>query len=223
MIFLAGSLVRGEGTRHSDLDLVVIFDRLERAYRESFHMGDLPVEAFVHDPQTLEYFFYEVDARSGVPALAQMIVEGVEIPASSELSRSLKQAAALAIETGPPELTDDEMARARYTITNLVDDIREPRTRAELVASGAALYQELADFYLRANKFWSAKDKSIPRILLKADPGLCTQYIEGFDALLAGDPKKVIDLAGEILRPHGGFLFDGHRLDAPADHRKSAG
>lgn len=53
------------------------------AYRESFTFGGYPVEAFVHDPATLEYFFLEVDRPSGVPALAQMVVEGIEIPASS--------------------------------------------------------------------------------------------------------------------------------------------
>ena len=37
VLFLAGSIVRGEGTPHSDLDLVVIFDKLTNAYRESFH------------------------------------------------------------------------------------------------------------------------------------------------------------------------------------------
>ena len=36
VIFLAGSLIRGEGTSTSDLDLVVVFDRLEAAYRESY-------------------------------------------------------------------------------------------------------------------------------------------------------------------------------------------
>ncbi len=34
VIFLAGSVVRGEGTAYSDLDLVVIFDKLPAAYRE---------------------------------------------------------------------------------------------------------------------------------------------------------------------------------------------
>ena len=54
LIFFAGSIVRGEGTSASDLDLVVVFDQLPNAYRESFIYKDWPVEAFVHDPQTLD-------------------------------------------------------------------------------------------------------------------------------------------------------------------------
>lgn len=60
--FAAGSLMRGEGTRYSDLDLVVVYSALPAAYRESFRLQGLPVEAFVHDPETLEYCFVEMDA-----------------------------------------------------------------------------------------------------------------------------------------------------------------
>jgi hypothetical protein len=31
-------------------------------------LGGYPIEAFIHDPATLEYFFLEVDRPSGVPA-----------------------------------------------------------------------------------------------------------------------------------------------------------
>ena len=91
VLFLAGSIVRGEGTPHSDLDLVVIFDKLNNAYRESFHFQGFPVEAFVHDPETLNYFLFEVDRPTGVPALAQMILEGIELPEPNEVSQWLKQ------------------------------------------------------------------------------------------------------------------------------------
>src|SRR5262245_59060034 len=92
-LFVAGSIVRGEGTAHSDLDLVVLFPALKNAYRESFRHSGYPVEAFVHDPETLEYFFVEVDRASGIPALPHMVAEGVEVPAPSDLSRALKQRA----------------------------------------------------------------------------------------------------------------------------------
>src|SRR5690349_7126567 len=83
--FAAGSLVRGEGTAYSDLDLVVVYPTLPAAYRESFRFDGLPVEVFVHDPGTLEYFFVEMDAASGIPALPQMVVEGHEIPGANAL------------------------------------------------------------------------------------------------------------------------------------------
>jgi hypothetical protein len=53
--FAAGSLIRGDGTEGSDLDLVVLVERLPGAFRQSFTFEGLPVEAFVHDGETLAY------------------------------------------------------------------------------------------------------------------------------------------------------------------------
>jgi Nucleotidyltransferase domain len=221
VIFLAGSIVRGEGTPYSDLDLVIIFDSLTAAYRESFYFQGFPVEAFVHDPETLNHFLSEIDRRSGIPALAQMILEGIEIPEPNELSQSLKSLAALVIESGPPPLSDQDIQKMRYNLTNLIDDIRQFSSKDELVASGTALYESLADYYFRTNNLWSAKGKSIPRILKQRDADLCLRYCNSFEELFAhGRAEKVIALAEELLKPKGGFLFDGHRLDAPADCRK---
>lgn len=105
--FLAGSIVRGEGTPFSDLDLVVIFKRLPAAYRESFYCQGFPVEAFVHDPEMLNYFLHEADRSSGIPSLTQMVLEGAEIPKANELSRSLKQLAASAMELRPSHLSEE--------------------------------------------------------------------------------------------------------------------
>jgi hypothetical protein len=221
VVFLAGSIVRGEGTPCSDLDLVVIFDKLPAAYRESFYFQGFPVEAFVHDPETLNYFFYEVDRPSGIPSLAQMILEGVEVPKANDLSQSLKRLAAAAIELCPQKLSEEDIRKLRYNITNLVDDIRHPRSKDELIAAGTELYEALVDCYFGTNNLWSAKGKSIPRTLKQVDADLCSRYCNCFEELFAhGQPEKVIALAEEMLRPAGGFLFDGHKLEAPAAWRK---
>ena len=221
VLFLAGSIVRGQGTPHSDLDLVVIFDKLPNAYRESFHFQGFPVEAFVHDPETLNYFLFELDRPSGIPSLAQMILEGIELPEPSEVSQSLKQLAASVMEAGPPVLSDEEVLKLRYNLTGLADDVRQPRSGDELLASGAELYQALADYYFRSNNRWSAKGKAIPRILKLTDVDLCSRFCSSFDELFShGQSGKVIALVEELLETSGGFLFDGHRLEAPLDHRK---
>jgi predicted nucleotidyltransferase len=166
-MFAAGSLVRGEGTAFSDLDLVVVYESLPNAYRESFRFEGFPVEAFVHDTETLNYFFVEVDRPAGVPSLPQMVKEGIEIPNTSALSRSLKALAVSLIETGPPALTPEDDRSLRYRITDLLDDIRDPRSYAELIATGGQLYEALANYHLRASGQWSGEGKSIPRVLAR--------------------------------------------------------
>ena len=44
VIFLAGSVIRGEGTRTSDLDVVVAYNSLPNARRDSYRYGDWPVD-----------------------------------------------------------------------------------------------------------------------------------------------------------------------------------
>lgn len=221
VVFLAGSIVRGEATPFSDLDLVVVFENLPAAYRESFYFDRFPVEAFVHDPETLNYFMTERERPAGVCVMAQMISEGLEIPEASSFSRALKQLAASVINSRPPKLDEESLRQMRYHITNLVDDIREPRSKAELVATGTALYHALANCYLRAKGFWAAKDKSIPRKLNLANPEFGLRFSDNFERLFAaGQTAEVIALSEEILAPVGGFLFAGHKLDAPPDNRK---
>jgi len=222
-VFAAGSILRGEGTSHSDLDLVVVYSKLARAYRESFMRERLPVEAFVHDPETLEYFFFEVDRPSGIPSLPSMVIEGVEIPAANDLSRSLKQLAASLVGAGPPALSEEAEQRARYGVTDLVDDLRDARSHDEVLATGALLYERLADYHLRRLRLWSAKGKAIPRVLRRADPVLCARYCHGFDRLFRSDDvREVIELAEDLLAPAGGLLFDGYTSAAPAAWRKAA-
>lgn len=223
-MFAAGSIVRGEGTAFSDLDLVVMYARLPCAYRESFRFDGYPIEAFVHDPGTLEYFFLEVDGPSGVPALPQMIVEGIEIPGPSEMSRHLKQRAAAVIEAGPPPLDSETEQRMRYFVSDLLDDLRAPRSNDELIGAGARLYEQLADYHLRRLGRWSAKGKAIPRVLRQTNAALSAAYCDAFEELFArGDARSVIRLAEDLLRESGGPLFDGYRAAAPATWRRQPG
>ncbi len=220
--FVAGSLVRGEGTAFSDLDLVVVYDSLPNAYRESFCFEGFPVEAFVLDAETLNYFFSEVDRPSGVPSLPQMVKEGIEIPNSDAFSLSLKTMAVSLLKMGPPALKPEDVRKLRYMITDLLDDIRDPRSYAELVASGGQLYEALADFFLRVNGQWSAKGKSIPRVLESVAPDVFGRFCASFETLFKrGDPADVISLSEGILQEHGGLLFESHRTDAPVHWRKT--
>ncbi|HEV2663817.1 MAG TPA: nucleotidyltransferase domain-containing protein, partial [Blastocatellia bacterium] len=57
--------------------------------------------------------------------------------------------------------------------------------------------------------------------LSEADPDLYSRFREGFEELFAGGRSdKVTKLAEEILKPHGGFLFDGYKHEASPDCRK---
>ena len=218
--FLAGSVVRGEATQTSDLDLVVIFDRLPHAYRESFVFEGWAIEAFVHDPQTLRYFCREVDRLRGVPSLPAMVIEGIELPGPDDLSASLKRHAQQILDGGPPRWGDKEIAESRYAITDLIDDMRDPRSRHELTASATMLYPLVADHYLRSRQLWSARGKAIPRRLSRISPGFAAAFCAAFQEVFeAGNIAALVALCEEVLAPDGGWLFEGHVLHASLTQR----
>jgi len=218
--YVAGSIIRGEQTDYSDIDLVVVFEKLECATRESFVYRGWPVEAFVHDPETMNYFFQESDAKSGRPCLPQMVLEGLTLPCETPLSRELKTLAGKVINQGPPELGRAELEDRIYFISDLVDDLRAPRSQSEAIAVGARLFELLGDFYLRGKGQWSGSGKGLARALAKYSPDLANSYSEAFQKLFNGDSISVINLAQEILKPYGGCRFDGYVRPAAKDRRK---
>lgn len=219
-IFVAGSVVRGEASTYSDLDLVVVYPQVPVAYRESFLHKEWPVEAFVHDPETIEYFFRQVDPQIGRATLAEMISEGHEVPGATPMTLRLKELARSILSDGPPTLTDAEVQDRRYQITELIDDIREPRSRQELIATATVIYNELADYFLRSRQGWTGSGKAVLKRLKKEDPAFARRFSEAFDELFAkGESQRVIDMAAEVLSKDGGFLFAGYHRDVPRDWR----
>jgi hypothetical protein len=71
-LYWAGSVAKGEGISHSDLDVVVVVEHLPNAYRETFLIEGWPVDAFIHDLETLNYFFQESRNKSGIPGVLQI-------------------------------------------------------------------------------------------------------------------------------------------------------
>ena len=210
-MFLGGSVMRGEATPASDLDVVVVYEQLPNAYREAFVHAGWPVEAFVHDPETLEHFF-ELDRRRGLPALMSMVGEGVEVPESSEFSARWKRRAVELLEAGPPPWDEEELTLRRYRLTDWVDDMRFPRSADELVATGAYLYQDAAEFYFRTRGLWSAHSKTIPRRLRRTDEAFAERFLKAFDALFTEKrAEPAAALVEELLEPFGGPLFEGFR------------
>jgi len=217
--FVAGSFLRGEGSSTSDIDLVVLHASLPHAYRESFQCDGIPIEAFVHDAETLSWFL-EQDRKEGHPALIGMLAEGVLIGPSQGAGIRFKQRALHMLAAGPPPLSAEALSRLRYAITDKLDDLEADRPSAELIAIGAALYPMLVELVLRGNGRWNGSGKWNARLLTQFDPSVSKRFEEAFLSLYNGsDTRSVLRLADTLLQQHGGRLFAGYRSDAPAAWR----
>jgi hypothetical protein len=219
-VLLAGSVTRGEETATSDLDLVVLYPALDRSFRESFRYAQWPVEAFVHDRETIEYYFIEKDRASGVGSMMWMVHDGIPVPGPTPLNRRIKTRAKALIEAGPPGWTAAEIDYSRYTITGLLDDLAEPRNTGECRAIVASLYHLVGNHALRTRGLWGATSKTIPRRLSKADAALALRYDDAFAEAFRGHAGPLVVLIDDVLASSGGRLFEGYCAYSDADSRR---
>lgn len=219
LLFCAGSVVRGEGFPSSDLDLVVLSRSVPSAWRESFNFEGWPVEVFAHDVETLAYFIAN-DCKSGRPSLAQMIAEALVVPGATAYSNSLQTWARQLLEKGPPPPNSSELEQLRYTITDLLHDLRDDRAPEELRAIACDLYARVCNFVLRARGHWLGAGKTLPRRVHTVAPELHTEIEHAFTTFFtAGDRGPLLRVVQQILGPFGGECFEGFRAIAPASNR----
>jgi hypothetical protein len=217
--FIAGSFVRGDATEGSDLDLVVLYPRLQRARRESFTFEGLPAEAFVHDPETLAWYL-DADVKGGRPAMLTMVSEGRILGPRPEAARRLQDRARALLAVGPRPLDPAQLEQYRYHLTDRLNDLRDQRDAAEMTATGVWVYLSLAELMLRGRGRWFGTGKWVARCLTALDPTLEQAFSAAFEALFARhDAGPVIVLAEAELTRHGGLLFDGYLSEAEESSR----
>jgi hypothetical protein len=217
--FAAGSIVRGEATAASDLDLVVVYDAVKTGRRASFTLDGTPVETFIHDPETLAWALRD-EARVARCAMLNMVSEGRICGPRRSGAKSLQSRARARLAQGPKPLDARRRDQLRYHITDKIDDLRDPRPVEQLPALGFMLYDTLAELILRGAGRWAANGKWIPRSLRALDRAMGDAFVAAFDALLIRhDPAPLIAFAETALQPHGGWLFDGYENAWPTTNR----
>jgi RimJ/RimL family protein N-acetyltransferase len=219
-IFWSGSVSQNQGTSASDLDLVIVFDAIPAAYREAFIYDGWPIDAFIHDLDTLRYFFEESRTGNGISSLSYMILNGREITNPSAFSENIKTLAQEVLNAGPATWDQEQIDNERFLITDILDDIKYPVGRDEQIASAAWLLEALGQFYFRSQNKWCASGKSIIRYLHNDNPNLATEFTKSFESLFQTGSSVLLELlVKKILEPYGGLFWNGFRSDAPKESR----
>lgn len=209
--FLAGSVVRGEGTATSDLDVVIITDREGTPYRESFVRDGWPVEVFVHSEHSiLDYF--ERDIKRYQPSLQQMCAEGLLLRDTDGVGARTKEEARRQLEAGPEPLTPEELERLRYTVSDLLDDFTGSVRDEETYFISHDLAEASVRLLLLSNSRWPGGGKWILRALRAFDPIMADKLKSALTGLYkSGDKVGLEAFTESVLAPMGGRLFEGFR------------
>ncbi|UQV44513.1 nucleotidyltransferase domain-containing protein [Janthinobacterium lividum] len=219
---IGGSFATGRQTPSSDIDLLLLFDHVDCAWRSTIVAEGRTVELFAHDVATFTYFCKEIDAPGGTVPLARMVLEGENIAASGQHHAQLLALAQAIAAAGPPVLDGDNLQRRRYAITTALEDLVDSRHPGEALAVACQLYPALADLHLRAAGQWSGGGKHLFRRLQAFDAAIAGQ-LDGALRMAASDlpagQQAFEQVAAAVLAPVGGPLLDGFTLLAPAHWR----
>lgn len=208
---LAGSVVRGEETDTSDLDIIIFDQHIQSSYRESFIEFGWAIEVFVHNLESYKLFF-EQDVKRARPSMPRMVSEG--IPLKDEgIIEAIKSEANILIDNGPEEWSAEIIQTKRYFITDVLDDFKGSTLRAEELFIANTLAELTSEFVLRTNRQWIGTSKWVVRSLKAYNEEFAYQFVEAFDMFFQrGSKEAVIKLVEDVLQPFGGPLFDGFSL-----------
>ncbi|PKB19809.1 nucleotidyltransferase domain-containing protein [Janthinobacterium sp. 64] len=219
---IGGSFATGRQTATSDIDLLLLFDHVDCAWRSTIAAEGRTVELFAHDMATFTYFCKEMDAPGGTVPLAMMVLEGENIAAPGPQHAQLLALAQAFAAAGPPMLDAENLQRRRYAITTALEDLVDSRHPGEALAVACQLYEALADLHLRAAGVWSGGGKHLFRCLQAFDAAIAAQ-LDGALRLTAADlpagQRAFEQVTAAVLAPVGGPLLDGFTLPAPAHWR----
>ena len=222
---IGGSIARGEGTATSDIDLLLVFDDVPAAWRDTFKVDGQTVELFGHDARTFEYFCRMVDRPGGRMPLAMMVMEGASVLGENAGHAALRALAARLYAEGPAPLAADALASRRYEITTLLEDLADNTAADETLAIAARLYEALATFVLRAGGAWTGGGKHLARRLRAHSPAIAADLHAAMTQTVAGEPAgkaAFAQLVERALAPYGGQLLEGYTLHAPAEWKSAA-
>ncbi|MFF2878895.1 nucleotidyltransferase domain-containing protein [Gottfriedia sp. NPDC057991] len=208
---LAGSVVRGEATETSDLDIVIFDKSLSSSYRESLNEFSWDIEVFVHNLSSYKQFF-KSDYERARPSLPRMVSEGV-ILKDEGIIEDIKKEANDLLEKGPEKWSEDTNKIKRYFITDALNDFKGSSKRAEEIFIANTLAELVSEFVLRTNCKWIGSSKWVVRSLRNYNEEFANCFVEAFDLFYTtGEKKQVIKLVNEVLQPYGGQIFEGFSL-----------
>lgn len=217
--WLGGSVVRGDATDRSDLDITVLVDSSPAPMRDSFVAQGIPVELFVHNESSLREFC-DNDIARRQPSMLRLVAETVVLLDRDGSGRRLRSAYLKELAEGPAPMSRNEIDRLRYGLTDLLADYDgldgSPTLTWEYFPTH--LFDRSMQLLLAHENAWGGSGKG----LIEAVTAWAHTVPEESDwrqlparwqqALVARDRDGIRRLVNEVLQRCGGPLWDGYRV-----------
>jgi len=212
--WLAGSVVSGQATATSDLDITVLLPGPPAPFRQSLEYDGWPVELFVHTRESIARWI-EKDLERRRPTLVRLISSGVVLVDTEGAGVALAEECAMILAAGPGPLSAAERDSLRYALTDLLDDLADCTDPVTGAALAFATWEQAARLLLAVDGRWWGTGKWLVRELRDHDAARGSSYAirlhAGLVAAVERDPVLLTVVVEEILDAAGGRLWVGYR------------
>lgn len=196
---------------------MVVIDGSPAPYRETIKAEGWIVELFVHSRASLS-FFYDFDARTRTCTLARMCADGYVLRDTGDEAADVQFEARALIDSGPDELTSEELLQRRYRLTDLLDDLRGTSNETEVIFIAGQLIEMAGELALLSQRRWIGSGKWLARHLEEAPGDLGSRLARAMRALAAtADKMPKIDVIDTVLQEAGGPITEGFIAHKPVD------
>jgi hypothetical protein len=217
--FFFGSHAFGRGDADSDIDVIVVLNRVGNAYRETFSSNGFLFDANVHDPETL-HFMMRSEHRNGLAIMAGKVDQAQVLPEPCELASKLKEVARQLIASGPPPPQNWDAPR-RY-VSAVLSDLERCADTNERWIIAMDLYIKIMDIFLRCHAQFAGQGRYLVQSVRNFDAVFFERTQTALTRLFHdGSASPLIQLTREVLDLIGGPLTAGYRQDYPEKFRLS--
>lgn len=205
---VAGSTSRGSRTATSDIDLLLIGDRL---FVDESRISEASTQRF--EGEVFEVFAYspvgfDEWADRGIaqhrPVTLHMLVEGIVIRDDGRAA-ALREKWRRVLDRGP-SMSAKESAFRRYVITDVLDDLADAEDPLERHVEASVLFERIAELMLLDAGRWIGSGKWLPRRLRDLDRERADRLSE---PLVAGDHALFAARVADELDRAGGRVQEG--------------
>lgn len=214
--WLAGSVVSGQATATSDLDITVLLPGPPAPFRESLEYDGWPVELFVHTRESIAHWI-EKDLERRRPTLVRLISSGVVLVDTEGAGVALAEECSMILAAGPGPLAAADRDSLRYALTDLLDDLADCTEPLTAAALAFATWEQAARLLLALDGRWWGTGKWLVRELRDHDTAHGSSYAirlhAGLVAAVERDPVLLTVVVEEILDAAGGRLWVGYRVE----------
>lgn len=209
--FLTGSALTSRRTPTSDLDIVIVLNGRPAPFRETIHEHHWLVELFVQSPASIKYFS-DLEAASLSATTMRMIADGHILVSVDGEAERVQLVALDRLAEGPSPISEEEMGRRRYSLSDQLDDLIGATDPTELLYISQQLVVGASELALLSRSQWLSSGKWLPRDLDISDPDLSLQLLEASkEIIVRGDKRQMENIVREILGRVGGPLLEGYR------------